>query len=82
MDIQANEQEKYEFIMSIASGQASFDQMHAWLLDHLGLIQPTTAMPPALIFLSLIGPTHSLNRWSASQSNLIINFAYLTIGIS
>ncbi len=36
MDIQANEKEKYEFVMSIASGQAAFDQIHRWLMDHVG----------------------------------------------
>ena len=36
LDIQASENQKYDFVMSIASGQFSFDQIEHWLLEHVG----------------------------------------------
>ena len=34
-DIDASQEEKYEFVMRVASGQSDFDQIAEWLAKHL-----------------------------------------------
>ncbi len=34
-DIQANESEKYEFVISIAKGERSFESIRKWIREHL-----------------------------------------------
>ncbi|WP_089687110.1 type II toxin-antitoxin system death-on-curing family toxin [Catalinimonas alkaloidigena] len=35
LDIEASEDEKYDFVINIASGNASFDEITKWINDHL-----------------------------------------------
>lgn len=35
-DIDASENDKYEFVMKAASGEISFEQIKKWLSDHPG----------------------------------------------
>jgi len=35
LDISANQNEKYEFVISIASGNKSYDQIAEWIQSHL-----------------------------------------------
>ena len=35
VDIDASEDEKYEFVISIASGNATIEQITSWILNHL-----------------------------------------------
>ncbi len=38
-DIHATEDEKYEFIISIAAGNLTIDEMRQWVRDHVKLRQ-------------------------------------------
>jgi prophage maintenance system killer protein len=35
MDISSNQNEKHEFVISIASGNRSYDQIAEWIQNHL-----------------------------------------------
>jgi prophage maintenance system killer protein len=35
IDLEANEDEKYDFVISIADGRISFDIIHSWLIEHV-----------------------------------------------
>ena len=35
LDIQASQEEKYDFVINIASGQTKFESIHEWLAKHV-----------------------------------------------